>query len=248
MTTIQQWKNFIRHGKQARAANAPAEVTPVHAQHQRYQDHQANVGVSEPAIGGGHHPAAQPPHDFTVAGDNRNIAAQAREVAANRAGDNQKVQKSARDAELERIVAEERVAAGKLPKYPGLERFTLIEKMGDGAFSNVYRAKDTTGKFGEVAVKVVRKFEMNSNQVCSNFPLYPLPFGAFLSRSLCQQRWSHRAMHICIQISRRCRKEWRCAISSRFLNALKSTTSTDSRFSACKHSERGSDHAPIRSP
>ncbi len=36
--------------------------------------------------------------------------------------------------------------------------------MGDGAFSNVYRAKDTQQP-GEVAIKVVRKFEMNANQV-----------------------------------------------------------------------------------
>ncbi|KAF7846378.1 hypothetical protein BT93_L4483 [Corymbia citriodora subsp. variegata] len=50
-----------------------------------------------------------------------------------------------------------------MPKYPGLERFILIEKMGDGAFSNVYKARDTqTG--AEVAIKVVRKFEMSSNQ------------------------------------------------------------------------------------
>lgn len=37
--------------------------------------------------------------------------------------------------------------------------------MGDGAFSNVYRARDTTGERGEVAIKVVRKYEMNSMQV-----------------------------------------------------------------------------------
>jgi serine/threonine protein kinase len=66
---------------------------------------------------------------------------------------------------LERIVAEEREAKGKMPRYPGLERWTLLEKMGDGAFSNVYRARDTTGQWGEVAIKVVRKFEMNSQQV-----------------------------------------------------------------------------------
>ena len=69
-----------------------------------------------------------------------------------------------RDAEIHAIVAEEREKASKMPKYPGLERFILVEKMGDGAFSNVYRARDTqTNK--EVAIKVVRKFEMNSNQV-----------------------------------------------------------------------------------
>ncbi|KAJ8121242.1 hypothetical protein O1611_g10151 [Lasiodiplodia mahajangana] len=36
--------------------------------------------------------------------------------------------------------------------------------MGDGAFSNVYRARDRQGDAGEVAIKVVRKFEMNNMQ------------------------------------------------------------------------------------
>ena len=52
-----------------------------------------------------------------------------------------------------------------MPKYPGLERWVLLEKMGDGAFSNVYRAKDATGQYDQAAIKVVRKFEMNSSQV-----------------------------------------------------------------------------------
>jgi serine/threonine protein kinase len=40
----------------------------------------------------------------------------------------------------------------------------LVEKMGDGAFSNVYKAVERkTGR--KVAVKVVRKYELNSSQV-----------------------------------------------------------------------------------
>lgn len=103
------------------------------------------------------------------------MAAQAGDVAARHAGDHQKAQahaaagtKERKDIDptvLERIVAEEREAKGKLPKYPGLERWELLEKMGDGAFSNVYRARDSQGQYGEVAIKVVRKFEMNSSQV-----------------------------------------------------------------------------------
>ena len=106
-------------------------------------------------------------------GDNRNRAAQAGDAAARAAGEHHKIQEvKAKNKDLdpsviERIVAEERESQGKLPKYPGLERWTLLEKMGDGAFSNVYRAKDTTGKYQEVAIKVVRKFEMNASQVCS---------------------------------------------------------------------------------
>jgi len=78
-------------------------------------------------------------------------------------------------------VAEERESKGKLPRYPGLERWTLVEKMGDGAFSNVYRAKDNQHQYDQVAIKVVRKFEMNSTQVCTPLLLLyssasPTPF------------------------------------------------------------------------
>jgi serine/threonine protein kinase len=46
----------------------------------------------------------------------------------------------------------------------GLEGFRLVEKMGDGAFSNVYKAVERkTGR--KVAVKVVRKYELNHTQV-----------------------------------------------------------------------------------
>ncbi|EXJ66518.1 CAMK/CAMK1/CAMK1-RCK protein kinase [Cladophialophora psammophila CBS 110553] len=162
MSTIQNLKNFIRHGKQARVAEPPRDhpttnVSPVHAQQQKYHH-----GVTDP-VGNHHrqpqqHIQPQPGEYLVAAGDNRNVAAQAGAAAAHAAGKNQKIQ-----ADIEAIVAEEREKANKMPRYPGLERFILVEKMGDGAFSNVYKARDTqTGD--EVAIKVVRKFEMNSNQ------------------------------------------------------------------------------------
>lgn len=40
------------------------------------------------------------------------------------------------------MVKEEREQREKMPQYKGLEGFTLVEKMGDGAFSNVYKAVD----------------------------------------------------------------------------------------------------------
>lgn len=119
-----------------------------------------------------HQPLQQnaPLGDFSVAagGDNRNIAAKAGQAAGHAVEQQQKKQQARKDVDpevLERIVAEERESKGKLPRYPGLERWELVEKMGDGAFSNVYRAKDTRGEHQEVAIKVVRKFEMNSTQV-----------------------------------------------------------------------------------
>ncbi|KAF9222072.1 Pkinase-domain-containing protein [Gyrodon lividus] len=60
-------------------------------------------------------------------------------------------------------VPDGRESKSKLPTYKGLENFRLIDKMGDGAFSNVYKAIDlSTGD--KVAVKVVRKYELNASQ------------------------------------------------------------------------------------
>ncbi|KAK5055288.1 hypothetical protein LTR84_013038 [Exophiala bonariae] len=165
MSTIQNLKNFIRHGKQARAAEPPRDqpttnVSPIHAQQQKYN--QAHTDPIIPQRQQQHHQPIPQPGEYSVAAvDNRNVVAQAGAAAANAAGKNQKIQN--RDAEIQAIVAEEREKAGKLPRYSGLERYILLEKMGDGAFSNVYKARDTQSG-DEVAIKVVRKFEMNSNQ------------------------------------------------------------------------------------
>ncbi|KAJ6599224.1 kinase-like domain-containing protein [Mycena vulgaris] len=70
--------------------------------------------------------------------------------------------KMSREA-AEEIVRQERELKEQMPTYKGLENFKIVEKMGDGAFSNVYHAVDlTTHK--KVAVKVVRKFELNASQ------------------------------------------------------------------------------------
>lgn len=186
MSTIQNLKNFIRHGKQARVVDQPRDqpttnVSPIYAQQQKYQGY----AISEPAIG--HQKQQQyqasPPDYSTGAVENRHVAAQAGGAAAQAAGKNQKLQ--GRDVDIQAIVTEEREKASKMPKYPGLERFILVEKMGDGAFSNVYRARDTqTGH--EVAIKVVRKFEMNNNQVrpasgTAEFPCFTLHYSPFHS-------------------------------------------------------------------
>lgn len=143
MSTIQNLKNFIRHGKQARIVTPHAEpttdVTPVHAQQQRQPQGQYanNLDTIQHGSGNGQAPSQQ------------------KETS------NNKISR----ADIEKLVAEERHSKSKMPKYPGLDRYILVEKMGDGAFSNVYRAKDTLSHMEEVAIKVVRKFEMNNNQV-----------------------------------------------------------------------------------
>lgn len=180
MSTIQNLKNFIRHGKQAKQAHGDptTNVSPVHAQQQRYVPPPPNAqyAMSDPNVLD-HKPLQHgnvPGADYSAANiDNRNVAAQAGGAAARAAGDKQRigdaetVSRSGKETDpsvIERIVAEERESQGKLPKYPGLERWTLLEKMGDGAFSNVYRAREANGHGPEVAIKVVRKFEMNSTQ------------------------------------------------------------------------------------
>jgi serine/threonine-protein kinase RCK2 len=96
---------------------------------------------------------------------------QGRVAQAGHAGDpSQKVQQGTTgmridETNIARLIAEENESKSKFPKYPGLERWDLVEKMGDGAFSNVYRGVDREGKVGEVAIKVVRKYEMNNMQV-----------------------------------------------------------------------------------
>ncbi|KAK3633280.1 MAPK-activated protein kinase Srk1 [Elasticomyces elasticus] len=180
MSTIQNLKNFIRHGKGARDARSPPDqatthVSNVHAQNKNFnyggvQQHHDQYALSDPNVFA-HQPlqanAGHPEAFSGAAVDNRGQAAKAGHAAAQAVDHKQKRDKKAEEYDkdvLERIVAEERESKGKLPKYPGLERWTLIEKMGDGAFSNVYRARDNTGQYGEAAIKVVRKFEMNSQQ------------------------------------------------------------------------------------
>jgi serine/threonine-protein kinase RCK2 len=172
-SAMQNLKNFIRHGKQARVGNPPhgdptTNISPVHAHHQQRQAQTAeHHAIGEPQTA--QHIVAPPGGDYSAANvDNRNVGAHAGGHVAKAAGDGQRVDgpiKNYDNAVLERIIAEEREVRGKLPRYPGLERWILVEKMGDGAFSNVYRARDNTGELGEVAIKVVRKFEMNANQV-----------------------------------------------------------------------------------
>ncbi|KAL2211643.1 putative calcium/calmodulin-dependent protein kinase [Sarocladium strictum] len=175
MSTIQQLKNFIRHGKQARNTNTNEESSSkkndISVPQAPQPVQQKEMPASEPAFG---HPA--PAHDGAhmgaysqAPGDGHNRAAQAGHAAAHHVEQAQHIppkSKSKRvdEANLAKLVAEENASRSKFPRYPGLERWELMEKMGDGAFSNVYRARDLQGEYGEVGIKVVRKYEMNSMQ------------------------------------------------------------------------------------
>lgn len=61
------------------------------------------------------------------------------------------------------LVEEENKQKQKSVKYPNLENYQVLEQMGEGAFSVVYKAKHlASGK--EVAVKILRKFQMDQAQ------------------------------------------------------------------------------------
>ncbi|KAL5530190.1 SRK1 [Sanghuangporus sanghuang] len=141
---IDAFKNLIRHGKQ-------------HHEHHRAQD----IQTREKAASGSQ---ATRIHEK----DQRAASKQDQNLIVNQQQQSTVVKEQPmvspnyrREAEL--IVQEENKEKSKMPTYKGLEKFKLLEKMGDGAFSNVYKAMDlTTGD--RVAVKVVRKFELNASQ------------------------------------------------------------------------------------
>jgi hypothetical protein len=132
--------------------------------------------VSEPALGQAvaNRNRTIPEVYSAAPGDGQNRVAQAGHVAAHHAEAGQTVSKSKNkhmeNGNIAKLVAEENASRSKFPRYPGLERWEILEKMGDGAFSHVYRARDLEGNTGEVAIKVVRKFEMNNMQVCATQP------------------------------------------------------------------------------
>lgn len=170
MSTIQQLKNFIRHGKQARVNNyddslRKHENSPPNVPAQKNMAH-----LTDPGMVPGHnaHNQALPDGYSVQPTDNQNRVAHVEHIAAHHAEQNLSGSKSKSkrgdDHIAAKLVQEENESKGKFPRYPGLERWELLEKMGDGAFSNVYRARDLTGDAGECAIKVVRKFEMNKMQ------------------------------------------------------------------------------------
>ncbi|EJU06270.1 Pkinase-domain-containing protein [Dacryopinax primogenitus] len=140
---METFKNLIRHGKhgkdQPRAGDrtSPSQTTAAHAQ-----------GTS-----------SNPPREQRRA--EREVHREVQQDTQQCEVHGQKDNRFGHTAE--QIVREEREAKNKMPQYKGLERFKLLDKMGDGAFSNVYKAVDLTTS-QKVAVKVVRKFELNSTQ------------------------------------------------------------------------------------
>lgn len=184
MSTIQQIKNFIRHGEYEtgivtilshplQPANIPTCATGKHARATPDDDAVRKIDSASSAR-----------QEKIASHSDPNISRSVGTDTAAKAPNKNRESRKVDEASLAKLVAEENANKSKFPHYPGLERWQLIEKMGDGAFSNVYKARDTQGQYGEVAIKVVRKYEMNNLQVSqlarfvlqSFFLLYALPF------------------------------------------------------------------------
>ncbi|TBU32196.1 Pkinase-domain-containing protein [Dichomitus squalens] len=134
---VDAFKNFIRHGKTHHSAQKQQDDDP-------YQLYTTQQPVQQ-----------QPRADQSRHQQQREAQAQQHQT--------QKHASPKYKEQIEQIVQEEREAKNKMPTYTGLENFRLLEKMGDGAFSNVYKAVDLrTGQ--KVAVKVVRKYELSASQ------------------------------------------------------------------------------------
>ncbi|OZJ06282.1 hypothetical protein BZG36_00811 [Bifiguratus adelaidae] len=135
LPVIEQLKKFIRHGKNAQEPRQEVVNAAAYYRPDTQRQHIIDDPNSQNVSQAGHLLADTVPHDRIKTNT---------EAAA-------------------RIVEEEKVARKKMPHYPGLERYELLEKMGDGAFSNVYKAYDTVEK-RKVAVKAVRKRDMSASQ------------------------------------------------------------------------------------
>jgi len=142
MAVIENLKHFIRHGKQATTAGTNATA--------------AGTVTSDSLVGPPNSLSGSAPQSNTGIGNGAYSQPQGN------------LSRKECDEAIARIVAEEKEQSGKLPHYPGLEDWVLLQKMGDGAFSNVYEAKHReSGQ--KAAIKVVRKYELSNNQVRSFF-------------------------------------------------------------------------------
>ncbi|KAG8885902.1 hypothetical protein FRB97_009064 [Tulasnella sp. 331] len=155
---METFKNFIRHGKHARTTAQPTTGT-TNAQGQivsptkTQQDGTGQIATSTKQ----HRTRQEPPRhiDLEPAKEGARVT---KDAAGNATFANNPAVSTPYSREAEMIVQEEREAKGKMPVYKGLERFKLIEKMGDGAFSNVYKAIDLdSGK------KVAGQFQIGTS-------------------------------------------------------------------------------------
>lgn len=113
---LEQLKNFIRHGKSGKDMKPRDSGAPT-------QSSQSYLGKSKSRTGSRN---PSPSRDTATASDSKGAALDANATAAAAANPN-----STNTEAASRIVAEELQQKSKMPVYPGLERYKLVEKMGE---------------------------------------------------------------------------------------------------------------------
>ncbi|TFK85887.1 Pkinase-domain-containing protein [Polyporus arcularius HHB13444] len=137
---VDAFKNLIRHGKNHHSSRQQDDAAYQHAHNQSQMQQQQQRAAEQ-----------------------QNRQQKEAQQQQQQQQQTQKTSSPKYKEHVEQIVQEEREAKGKMPVYKGLESYKLVEKMGDGAFSNVYKAIDLrSGQ--KVAVKVVRKYELSASQ------------------------------------------------------------------------------------
>jgi len=116
---MQNLKNFIRHGKQARERGPETQA----------HSYPPTTSSAPPPTYGG--VLAEPAPYQPVATYQPSQPA----AAAHSGG---RYHYHEYNEAAEKIVAEEREARARLPRYPGLERFKLVDKMGEYGPSHTY--------------------------------------------------------------------------------------------------------------
>ncbi|WWC89495.1 uncharacterized protein L201_004419 [Kwoniella dendrophila CBS 6074] len=153
---------ILRHGKHAQSSQSPAQTESKTSQSGGHRTNKASQQPQQTAQSQQQQQQTYYNNDMAGQGLSANNVQQPQPQSQQSGSKAPMVSPNYRE-EAERIVADERAQSEKMPVYEGLEAYTLIEKMGDGAFSNVYKAVEKkTGR--KVAVKVVRKYELNHSQ------------------------------------------------------------------------------------
>ena len=121
MALLEQLKNFIRHGKSGKDMK-PRDSGSSSGVSSKSKSRTGSRNVSPSRLAG--------EHLHSTSASSSSAALNQQDIAAGAAAANFN-HNSANTEAASRIVAEERHQKSKMPNYPGLERYRLVEKMGE---------------------------------------------------------------------------------------------------------------------
>ncbi|CUM64032.1 uncharacterized protein PRCAT00001620001 [Priceomyces carsonii] len=154
-------KAFITHGKQANDIKKPLVSERTYGKGDEvYSDHSKNAAQALSNL------PSESMSEITNALDDEKYynASNEKSNTEHTKANNANIDKSNRYEEAaSHIVEQEKIQRKKSLNFPNLERYQIMEQMGEGAFSVVYKATHLpTGQ--AVAIKILRKFQMDDAQ------------------------------------------------------------------------------------